>query len=289
LPVYVRAGRFGAYVQLGEAGGKEKPRTASLLKSMTPATATLEDAIKMLSLPRTVGNDDAGVPITAQLGRYGPYISCGKESRSLEREEDVFEVTLEQAKALLAQPKARGRRKAAEPLKELGNDGVSGQLITLRQGRFGLYVTDGETNASLRNDDTLENITPERAMELLAARRERGPVKKKKKVSKKKGAAAAPEAAEAKAKAKAAKGAKAAKADTGEKSEKPAAKAAPKKVVAKKPAIAKSSAKAKPAAKASKSAPAKKSKPANGASAPKSAKPSKAGGKSASAREADAE
>jgi DNA topoisomerase-1 len=285
LPVYVRAGRFGAYVQLGEAGGKEKPRTASLLKSMTPATATLEDAIKMLSLPRTVGNDDAGVPITAQLGRYGPYISCGKESRSLEREEEVFEVTVEQAKALLAQPKARGRRKAAEPLKELGNDGVSGQLITLRQGRFGLYVTDGETNASLRNDDTLENITPERSMELLASRRERGPVKKKK-VSKKKGAAtAAPAAAKLESKPAGKKASKA-KPEPAEALEKAPVKAAPKKVVAKK-AAAKSSVKAKPAAKSPKAAPAKKAAPTNGA---KGAKPVKSGkGKGSSAREADAE
>jgi DNA topoisomerase I len=285
LPVYVRAGRFGAYVQLGEAGGKEKPRTASLLKTMTPASASLEDALKMLSLPRTVGNDDSGTPVTAQLGRYGPYISCGKESRSLEREEEVFEVTLEQAKALLAQPKARGRRKAAEPLKELGNDGVSGTLITLRQGRFGLYVTDGETNASLRNDDTLENITPERAQELLASRRERGPVKKKKKVSKKKAVA------EAKAPAKKAdKAAKSDKTDKAEKSEKlVAAKAStPKKVVAKKPA-AKAKPKGKaPAAKVAKAAPAsKKSKPGNGANGSRPAKGSKSG--SGRSREADAE
>jgi DNA topoisomerase-1 len=201
-PVYVRAGRFGAYVQLGEAGGKEKPRTASLLRSMLPATATLEDALKMLSLPRTVGVDASGTPITAQLGRYGPYISCGKESRSLEREEDVFELSLERANALLAEPKPRGRRAAKEPLKELGADGVSGGTITVREGRFGLYVTDGETNASLRNEDTLENITTERAQELLSGRRGRAPVKKKTRARK---ASASGASKQAKAKAPKAK------------------------------------------------------------------------------------
>jgi DNA topoisomerase I len=180
LPVYARSGRFGAYVQLGEAGGKEKPRTGSLLKSMTPAGMTLEDALKMLSLPRVVGeHPEQKLPITAQLGRYGPYISSGKDSRSLEKEEDVFDVTLEQALALFAQPKTRGRRKAAEPIKELGVDEFSGGVITLREGRFGLYVTDGETNASLRKGDAPDSIDNARAQELLHQRRERAPVKKK--------------------------------------------------------------------------------------------------------------
>ncbi|HVZ36127.1 MAG TPA: DNA topoisomerase, partial [Polyangiaceae bacterium] len=126
LSVYVRSGRFGAYVQLGEAGGKEKPRTGSLLKSMTPATMTLEDALRMLSLPRVVGtHGESQLPITAQLGRYGPYISTGKDSRSLEKEEDVFTITEAEALALLAQPKTRGRRKTAEPIKELGKDEFS--------------------------------------------------------------------------------------------------------------------------------------------------------------------
>ncbi len=190
LPVYVRTGRFGAYVQLGEAGGKEKPRTGSLLKSMTPATMTLEDALKMLSLPRVVGeHPESHVPITAQLGRYGPYISCGKDSRSVEKEEDVFTITLEQALQVLAQPKTRGRRKAAEPLRELGKDEFSGGEITLREGRFGYYVTDGETNASLSKADSPETIDNARAQELLHNRRERGPVTKKK--AKKKAAKAA--------------------------------------------------------------------------------------------------
>jgi DNA topoisomerase I len=190
-PVYVRTGRFGPYVQLGEAGGKEKPRTGSLLRSMVPAEMTLEDALKVLALPRTVGTDPStNEPITAQLGRYGPYLARGKESRSLEREEQVFDVTLDHALTLFAQPKTRGRRKEAEPIKTLGTDDISGGAITLREGRFGLYVTDGETNASLRKGDTLESIDQERARELLQQRREREPVAKKKKVGKRSGAAA---------------------------------------------------------------------------------------------------
>jgi DNA topoisomerase-1 len=202
LPVYVRTGRFGAYVQLGEAGGKEKPRTGSLLKSMTPATMTLEEALKMLSLPRVVGDHpESHVPITAQLGRYGPYISCGKDSRSVEKEEDVFTITLEQAVLVLATPKTRGSRKAAEPIREIGNDEFSGGLITLREGRFGYYVTDGETNASLSKGDMPETIDNARAQELLHIRRERGPGTKKK-AKKKAGKASAakkePKAAKAK-------------------------------------------------------------------------------------------
>lgn len=189
LPIYVRVGRFGSYVQLGEAGGKEKPRTASILRSMSAETMTLEDALRMLSLPRHVGDDpETSTPITAQLGRYGPYLSKGSESRSLETEEEVFSVTLEQAVELFKQPKQRGRRKVSEPLKELGADPVSGGTITVKEGRFGLYVTDGETNASLRKGDTVEGLTPERAQELLQLRRERAPVKKKR-VTKKKAAA----------------------------------------------------------------------------------------------------
>ncbi len=186
LPVYARAGRFGGYVQLGEAGGKEKPKTASILKTMDVLTMTLEDALKMLSLPRLVGNDpESGTPITAQLGRYGPYITKGTDSRSLEAEEDVFSVSVDKAVELFKQPKTRGRAKAAEPIKELGKEPGTDSMVTLRQGRFGPYVTDGETNASLRKGDTIENITLERAHELLEERRERGPSKKKK-ASKKK-------------------------------------------------------------------------------------------------------
>ncbi|MGE0324603.1 MAG: type I DNA topoisomerase [Polyangiaceae bacterium] len=180
LPVFVRAGRFGTYVQLGEAGeGKERPKTGSILKSMDPATMTLEDALKVLSLPREVGVGPDDKVITAQLGKFGPYLRMGTDSRSLETEEQVFTITQEEALKVFAQPRQRGRRAAPPPLKELGNDPVSGGAITLREGRFGPYVTDGETNASLRKDDDPNTITPERAHELLADRRSKGPSKKK--------------------------------------------------------------------------------------------------------------
>ncbi len=183
LQVLARAGRFGPYVQLGEGGsGKEKPKTSSLMRSQSIESLTLEEALQLLSLPREVGVDPAdGQPITAQLGRYGPYVQKGSDSRSLEAEEQVFTVTVEEALRLLAQPKTRGRRAAAPspPLRELGPDPVSGQVITLREGRFGPYVTDGETNASLRKGDDPGTITAERAQELLQLRRDRGPAKKK--------------------------------------------------------------------------------------------------------------
>ncbi|MCG8557051.1 MAG: type I DNA topoisomerase [Proteobacteria bacterium] len=179
--VYVRSGRFGTYVQLGDAKpGGPKPKTASLLRSMTPETLTLEDALRLLRLPREVGVDPTdGQRITANIGRYGAYIAKGKDNRSLDNDGDVFSVTVEQALALLAEPR-RGRRQATnKPLRELGNDPVSGQVITLRQGRFGPYVTDGETNASLRSVDDPDSITPDRAQELLQIRRERGPARRK--------------------------------------------------------------------------------------------------------------
>jgi len=175
--IAVRAGRYGPYVtELLE--GDEKPRTASLLKTMSPETVTLEDALRLLTLPRTLGESD-GEEVIAANGRYGPYVKMGKESRSLETEEQLFTVTLEAALALIAQPKQRGRRAAAPPLKELGDDPVSGKPIVLKEGRFGPYVTDGETNASLRAGDTIEEITPARASELLQLRREAGPPKKR--------------------------------------------------------------------------------------------------------------
>ncbi len=191
LPIYAKNGRFGAFVQMGELekGSSEKPVTSSLLKTQNAETITLEDALQLLSLPRLVGKDEEGEEIFALLGRYGPYIRKAKDSRSLESEDQIFTVTVEQAKEIFAQPRRRaGQRKAAEPLKELGNDPVSEELITLREGRFGHYVTDGETNASLRKEDDPNTITPERAQELLQLRRERGPSKKKtkKKASKKK-------------------------------------------------------------------------------------------------------
>jgi DNA topoisomerase-1 len=188
LAVYAKAGRFGPYVQLGEAGnGKEKPKTSSLMRHQSLETLTLAEALQLLSLPRVVGVDPAdGRQITAQLGRYGPYVQRGSDSRSLEQEEQVFTVSVEDALKLFAQPKARGRRTTTTvaPLRELGPDPVSGQLITLREGRFGPYVTDGETNASLRKGDEPSSITAERAQELLQLRRERGPAKKKRTVKK---------------------------------------------------------------------------------------------------------
>jgi DNA topoisomerase-1 len=170
-------GRFGPYVTDGE-------RTASLFKNMSLDTLTLEDAARLLTLPRVVGVDPAAedpkaAEITAQNGRYGPYIKRGTDSRSLEAEEQLFTVTLDEALAIFAQPKLRGRRAAAAPpLKELGVDPVSQKPMVVKDGRFGPYVTDGETNASLRRDDSVEALTDERAAELLADRRARGPVKK---------------------------------------------------------------------------------------------------------------
>ncbi len=180
LPVLLRTGRFGPYVQLGEGGegaGGAKPPTASLLRSMDPATIGLEDALKLLSLPRLVGRDPAdGEEILAMNGRYGPFLRKGKDSRSLADEQQLFTISLEEAQALFAQPKAgRGRRAPAAPLRELGTDPESGRTITLREGRFGPYVTDGEVNASLRKGDTVEGVTEERAIELLAERRAKGP------------------------------------------------------------------------------------------------------------------
>jgi DNA topoisomerase-1 len=178
LPVLGKAGRFGPYVQLGEAeaGSKAKPRTASLFKSMSLDTVTLEDALRLLTLPRVVGVDPSdGQEVTAQNGRYGPYVKKGSESRSLDDEEKLFTITLEEALALLAQPKTRGRAAPAAPLRELGPDPVTNAPVVVKEGRFGPYVTDGTTNASLRSGDEVESITIERAATLLQDRRDRGP------------------------------------------------------------------------------------------------------------------
>jgi DNA topoisomerase-1 len=161
-----------------DAPKSAKPRTGSLFKSMSLDTVTLDDAVKLLSLPRVVGEDAEGVEITAQNGRYGPYLKKGTDSRSLTSEDQLFTVTLDEALAIYAQPKQRGRAAAAPPLKELGNDPVSGQPVVVKAGRFGEYVTDGEYNATLRKDDTVESITLERAAELLQERRDKGPAKK---------------------------------------------------------------------------------------------------------------
>ncbi len=177
MPVLVRAGRFGPYVQLGEGGeGAEKPRTASLFRTMTPETLTLDDALQLLRLPRTIGDDpENGEEIVALNGRFGPYLKRGSDTRSLEDEQQLLTIGLDAALALFAQPKARRGRAAAAPLKELGSDPVTEQPIVLRDGRFGPYVTDGTTNASLRRGDDPDAITPERAAELLADRRAAGP------------------------------------------------------------------------------------------------------------------
>jgi DNA topoisomerase-1 len=168
--VVVRAGRYGPYVT-EVVDGDEKPRTASLFKSMSPETVTLEQALQLLTLPRTLGESD-GEEVVAANGRYGPYVKKGKESRSLDAEEELFTITLEAALAKLAEPRRSGRRAAAPPLKELGQDPVSQKPVVLKEGRFGPYVTDGETNASLRAGDSVESITPERAYELLQIRRD---------------------------------------------------------------------------------------------------------------------
>lgn len=191
LRVVAKNGRYGPYVteDLPEDAKKaDKPRTGSLFKSMSLDTITLDDAVKLLSLPRVVGTDEEGVEITAQNGRYGPYLKKGTDSRSLTSEDQLLTIGIDEALKIYAQPKQRGRAAAAPPLKELGNDPVSGQPIVVKSGRFGEYVTDGEYNATLRKDDSVESITTERAAELLADRRERGPAKK----AAKKGAKKAP-------------------------------------------------------------------------------------------------
>jgi DNA topoisomerase-1 len=178
LPVMVRAGRYGPYVQLGSsddasAASGGKPRTASLFRTMDPATVTLEQAVQLLTLPRLVGTDPSdGDEIVATNGRYGPYLKKGSDSRSLESEDQLFTVTLDDALSIFAQPKTRrGRGAAAPPLRELGNNPDTENPMVVKEGRFGPYVTDGTTNASLRKGDTVEGLTPERAAELLADRR----------------------------------------------------------------------------------------------------------------------
>jgi DNA topoisomerase-1 len=184
--IYLKAGRYGPYVQVGEViDPKVKPKTSSLLSSMSPESLTLADAKQLLSLPRHVGEHPDGGEILAQNGRYGPYLTWGKETRSLENEEQIFNVDVEGALALFAQAKQRGRRSAARPLAELGEDPVTKREVVVRSGRFGLYVTDGETNATLRIGDTPETITLDRACELLAERRNAEPTTRVRKSAKK--------------------------------------------------------------------------------------------------------
>jgi DNA topoisomerase-1 len=181
LPIVARTGRYGPYVtEVLPEGSKEKPRTASLFKTMSLDTVTLEDAVRLFEIPRVVGVAEDGEEVVARNGRYGPYIQKEKESRSLESEEQLFTIDMAGALALLAQPRQRrGQQRAAtKPLRELGTDPVGGKEIVLKEGRFGPYVTDGETNASLRKGDDPETVTLDRAVELLAERRAKGPAKK---------------------------------------------------------------------------------------------------------------
>lgn len=181
LAIVAKSGRFGPYVTEAlpeDAKKADKPRTASLFKDMDLDTITLDQAVQLLKLPRVVYVEEDGTEVTAQNGRYGPYLKKGTDSRSLEREDQLLTITEEEVRAIYAQPKTYGRRAAAAPLKELGNDPVSGSPVVAKDGRFGMYVTDGEYNATLRKDDSLETLTPERAFELLAERRAKGPAKK---------------------------------------------------------------------------------------------------------------
>jgi DNA topoisomerase-1 len=195
LPVFAKSGRFGPYVQLGDADTlppDTKPKMSSLFQTMTLSTITLQEALQLLSLPRPVGpHPDDGEEIVAANGRYGPFVKWGEETRSLENEEQLLTITVDEAVKVLAEPKRFGRRRAAPapPLKELGTDPVSEKPVVVKDGRFGPYVTDGDTNASLRRGDTVENVTLERAAELLQIRRDAGPAKKARQSAKKKAAA----------------------------------------------------------------------------------------------------
>ena len=192
LAVVAKSGRYGPYVTEvlpDDAPKAARPKTASLFKDMSLDTVTLDDALRLLTLPRVVGVDPDGAEITAQNGRYGPYLKRGTDSRSLTSEEQLFTVTLEEALAIYAQPKARGRAAAAPPLRELGVDPAVDRPVVVKDGRFGPYVTDGETNATLRKGDAVESITLDRATELLAEKRAKGPAPKKRAAPRKKAAA----------------------------------------------------------------------------------------------------
>jgi DNA topoisomerase-1 len=211
LEVVAKSGRFGPYiteilpeepVELKEDGTPKKkrkkadapkPKTASLLSTMNLDTITLDDALKLLSLPRVLGTNSSGDEITVQNGRYGPYLKAGTDSRTLTSEDQLFSINLDEALEIYSKPKERRRGVAKPPLKELGVDPASEKAVIIKDGRFGMYVTDGETNATLRRGDTLEAMTLERGLELLAGRRaweaENGPSPKK---SRKKAAKAKP-------------------------------------------------------------------------------------------------
>ncbi|MEU4238862.1 type I DNA topoisomerase [Actinoplanes sp. NPDC026619] len=218
--VSLKSGRFGPYVQAGE-------RKSSLFRTDSPETLTLEQALRLLQLPRALGKDPEGHEISAANGRYGPYVKRGDDFRSLEHEDRLFTVTLDEALALLAQPKTRQRREAKPPLREMGPDPVTEKPMVIKEGRFGPYVTDGEYNASLRRGQTPEELTVEQASEMLAEKRAKGPAPKKKVAAKK---APAKKAADDKAPAKKASPAK----KTAAKKAAPAKKAAAKKAAPRK-------------------------------------------------------
>ncbi|WP_030486310.1 type I DNA topoisomerase [Micromonospora chokoriensis] len=230
-PIVLKSGRFGPYVSSGE-------RKSSLLRTQTPDSLTLEEALKLLSLPRLIGVAPDGVEVFANNGRYGPYVKRGEEFRSLESEDQMFTVGLDEALALLAAPKARGRRAAAPPLREMGVDPATEKPLVIKDGRFGPYVTDGEFNASLRRGQTPEELSLAEASEMLAEKRAKGPAPRKKAAAKKapakkatatKKTAAASKSTAAKktTTAKATKATATAKATTAKKA--PAKKAAPRK------------------------------------------------------------
>ncbi len=180
LPVVAKAGRFGPYVtEVLPEGSKDKPRTASLFSSMQLETVTLADAVVLMSLPRVVGVDPAdNAEITAQNGRYGPYLKKGTDSRTLDSEDRLLDITLEEALAIYAEPKRGRGRPAAPPLAEFGIDPVSEKPIVAKSGRFGDYITDGTTNVTIPRGETVETLTPEKAVELMAEKRAKGPAKK---------------------------------------------------------------------------------------------------------------
>ena len=182
----MKTGRYGAYVQLGE--NDDEPKMKSLLPGMEMDSTTLEEALRLLRLPRKVGVDENGEEVFADYGRYGPYVKRGLDTRSLEKPEEIFELTLEAALERLAQAPAHSRRRASTVLKELGEDPAGDRTIKLLSGPYGLYVSDGSTNASLPKGAEPEKVTLAEALELIRAREEAGPSRRKKKVRRKKAA-----------------------------------------------------------------------------------------------------
>ncbi|MFF5172768.1 type I DNA topoisomerase [Micromonospora sp. NPDC000089] len=238
-PIVLKSGRFGPYVSSGE-------RKSSLLRSQSPDSLTLDEALKLLTLPRLIGVAPDGAEVLAANGRYGPYVKRGDEFRSLESEDKMFTVTLDEALALLAAPKTRQRRAAAPPLREMGNDPATEKPLVIKDGRFGPYVTDGEFNASLRRGQTPEELTLQEASEMLAEKRAKGPAPKKKAAAKKAPAKKATTAKSTTAKSTAAKKTAAAKSSAAKKTA--TAKATPARAAAKKAAPAKKAVPAKQAA-----------------------------------------